>query len=50
MSLSQRMKEGGVESNAETFNAWLNKNKDEISENRNEEDEDEGEGDSDFER
>jgi hypothetical protein len=47
MSLSQRMK-GGVESNAETFNAWLNKAKDEISENHNEEDE--GEDDSDFER
>ena len=39
---------GGVESNAETFNAWLNKAKDEISENHNEEDE--AEDDSDFER
>ena len=47
MTLSQRMK-GGVESNADTFNAWLNKAKDEISENPNEEDE--GEDDSDFER
>ena len=47
MSLSQRMK-GGVESNADTFNAWLNKAKDEISEYNNEEEE--GEDDSDFER
>ena len=48
MTLSQRIKEG-PENNAETFNAWLNKNKDEISQNPNEEGEEE-EDDSDFER
>jgi post-segregation antitoxin (ccd killing protein) len=48
MNLSQRLKDGtATENNAETFNVWLNKNKDEISENNNEDDEDEN---SDFER
>ena len=49
MNLSLRLKDGtnATENNAETFNAWLNKNKDEISENNNEDDEEE---DSDFER
>lgn len=53
MNLSQRLKDGTQQqtsvNNAETFNVWLNKNKDEISENHNEEDHDD-EDDSDFER
>ena len=45
MDLSQRIKEA-PENNAETFNAWLNKNREEVDGEEKEEEED----DSDFER